>query len=295
MRKVYDCFMFYNELDVLEVRFKELYDHVDHIVMTEANTTFSGHSKEYIFLDNRERFKPFLDKIIHIKVEDMPGVSPGAPGGMACMYNENHQRNVLTRGLDEADNNDIILICDMDEIVRGSVVNQLRKDTQHSLWGFNMPYFYYKFNYMQVNPLVYQVNPSAATWGRAKTYPTFSNLRTHGMIWQNHPIYFDDGVNMKVQHSGWHFTYQGGTDFAVNKLLTTGHDDYRGMAEGLDVDALIAQGRSAPQLEEHKGEVVKLDYYFPKCIVEDQERWKDYILPNGKFSVTEKLHHMTSI
>jgi len=289
MRKIYDCFMFYNELDVLEVRLKELYDHVDHIVMTEANTTFSGQSKEYIFLDNQERFKPFLDKIIHIKVEDMPGVPENDMSPMACMYNEGHQRNVLTRGLGNANDNDIILICDMDEIVRGTVVDKLRVDTQHTLWGFNMPYFYYKFNYMQVDPLVYQVNPSAATWGRAKTYPSFSNIRTHGMIWGNHPIYFDDGVNMKVQHSGWHFTYQGGTDFATNKLLTTGHNDYRGLANKVNVDELIAQGRSAPQLDFHKGEAVKLDDYFPKCIVEDRERWKDYILPDGVQSVSEKM------
>jgi beta-1,4-mannosyl-glycoprotein beta-1,4-N-acetylglucosaminyltransferase len=281
--------MFYNELDVLEVRLKELYDHVDHIVISEASTTFSGHSKDYIFLDNQERFKPFLDKVIHVKVEDMPGVVPGAPDGMACMYNENHQRNVLTRGLTDADDNDIILICDMDEILRGSVVDQLRADTQHTLWGFNMPYFYYKFNYMQVDPLIYQVNPSAATWGRAKTYPTFSIIRTHGMIWGNHPMYFDDGTNMKVQHSGWHFTYQGDTEFAANKLLTTGHDDYRHMAENVSVDALIAQGRSAPQLPWHKGEIVRLDDYFPKCITEDKERWKDYILPDGPNSVMDKL------
>ena len=148
---------------------------------------------------------------------------------------------------------------------------------------------------MQVDPLIYQVNPSAATVKRAKQSSTLSVLRTHGQIWGARPIDFDDGQSMKVQHAGWHFTYQGGTNFASNKLLTTGHNDYRKLADGIDVDALIAQGRSAPQLDGHKGEVVKLDNYFPKCIVENKEKWKDYILPDGKFSVAEKLHHIMPI
>ena len=45
--KVYDCFMFFNEYEVLDLRFHELYDHVDHFVIVESCEGFTGKSKEY--------------------------------------------------------------------------------------------------------------------------------------------------------------------------------------------------------------------------------------------------------
>ena len=65
---IYDCFPFFNELDVLEIRLNVLYDIVDYFVITEADKTHTGRHKEYIFEQNKDRFAKFLDKIIYIKV-----------------------------------------------------------------------------------------------------------------------------------------------------------------------------------------------------------------------------------
>jgi beta-1,4-mannosyl-glycoprotein beta-1,4-N-acetylglucosaminyltransferase len=70
--KIYDCFTFYNELDLLELRLQELYDHVDHFVLVEANRTFQNNSKPFYFGENQHRFARYMDKIIHIQVNDMP-------------------------------------------------------------------------------------------------------------------------------------------------------------------------------------------------------------------------------
>ena len=77
MKKIYDCFSFYNEFDILEIRLQELYDHVDYFIIAEASTTHTGNPKPFYLLDNWERFKPYADKIRHVKVEDMPGVQNG--------------------------------------------------------------------------------------------------------------------------------------------------------------------------------------------------------------------------
>ena len=53
--KVYDCFPFFNELDVLEIRLKELWDVVDVFVLAESNLSHSGKPKEYIFENNKQR------------------------------------------------------------------------------------------------------------------------------------------------------------------------------------------------------------------------------------------------
>ena len=109
--KLYDCFTFYNELDLLELRLAELYDTVDHFVIVESNQTFTNRPKPFLFEENRERYARWLDKIIHIKVEDMPGSDNP-------WDNETHQRNSIMRGLADADANDIVFISDVDEVLR---------------------------------------------------------------------------------------------------------------------------------------------------------------------------------
>ena len=70
--KIYDSFLFFNELDILEIRLNTLYDVVDHFILVESSVTHQGVSKPFIFDENKERFAKFLDKIIHIKVTDTP-------------------------------------------------------------------------------------------------------------------------------------------------------------------------------------------------------------------------------
>lgn len=147
MRKIYDCFPFFNEFDILEIRLKELWDHVDYFVISEANTTHRGNPKPFYLLDNFERFKPYADKIIHVPVTDMPGFHNGD-----YWPNEHHQRDCLVRGLGSAAREDIIMISDVDELIRGSVAAELRTDFDHHLWAFRMPTFHYRFNYMWTTP-----------------------------------------------------------------------------------------------------------------------------------------------
>ena len=72
MAKTYDCFNFFNELDILEMRLNILYDYVDYFVIVESSVTHTGLEKEYFFENNKERFSKFMDKIIHFKVTDTP-------------------------------------------------------------------------------------------------------------------------------------------------------------------------------------------------------------------------------
>ena len=65
---ILDCFTFYNELDLLDIRFNELYESIDYFVLVEASKTQSFLDKPFYFEENKNRFDTFLDKIIHIKI-----------------------------------------------------------------------------------------------------------------------------------------------------------------------------------------------------------------------------------
>ena len=71
MKKIIDCFLFFQELDLLEIRLKYLDPYVDYFVIVEACQAFSGAEKKFIFEDNKSRFNPFLNKIIYYKITDM--------------------------------------------------------------------------------------------------------------------------------------------------------------------------------------------------------------------------------
>ena len=67
---IYDCFPFFNEIDLLKIRLNTLDGVVDKFVIYESQYTFSGNIKKFYFEENKELFKDFLHKIIHIKDED---------------------------------------------------------------------------------------------------------------------------------------------------------------------------------------------------------------------------------
>lgn len=108
---VYDCFTFFKEFDVLELRLNILDAVVDKFVLVEATRTFQGNEKSLSFFDNKHRFKEFLGKIIHVVAAEYPDNPRRDPGIIEC-----YQRSVINKGLRNCDPSDVMLILDGDEI-----------------------------------------------------------------------------------------------------------------------------------------------------------------------------------
>ena len=104
---IYDCFSYLDEDLLLDLRLNILNDFVDFFVIVEGNKTWQNNSKKLKFDINK--YSKFKNKIKYIKVEDLPeGEDP--------YKRENYQRNSILRGLSNADDEDIIMISDLDEI-----------------------------------------------------------------------------------------------------------------------------------------------------------------------------------
>jgi hypothetical protein len=281
MRKIYDCFTFFNELDLLELRLTECYDHVDHFVIAEANISHSGNHKEYIFEDNKQRFAPWLDKIIHIKVDNIPPTNDS-------WFRENFQRDALIRGIYDADDNDVIIVSDCDEILRPRALDIIRNDLQHNIWRCHHPMFYFRFNYLMTRPGSYWAHPVAVV---KRGFPGCQYLRNMkgGPLWHL-PYDYDDGNFCSIQHAGWHFTYLGDSKQSATKLLNFAHIEGQHLANSIDVDFNLAHKRGIhvePNGEEF--ECVKLDEYFPKIILNNLDRWRDYVIPDATANIRDYL------
>jgi hypothetical protein len=282
MRKIYDCFPFFNELDLLELRLTECYDHVDHFVIAEANISHSGNPKEYIFENNKERFASWLDKIIHIKVGDVPRTQNP-------WVRENFQRDALIRGLNDVNDNDVVIVSDCDEILRPRTLDIIRNDLQHNIWRCYHPLFYFKVNHLKTRPGPYWAHPVAVV--KRGGFPGCQYLRNmHGTpLWQL-PYDYDDGNFCSIQHAGWHFTYFGDSKQSASKLLNFAHTEDQNLASSIDVNFNVAHKRGIhvqPNGEEF--EHIKLDEYFPKTILNNLDRWRDYIIPDATANIRDYL------
>lgn len=251
--KIFDCFTFYNELDLLEIRLEELYDTVDHFVIVESNQTFTNRPKPFLFEENKSRYAKYMDKIIHIKVEDMPGSTNP-------WDNEQHQRNAIARGIVDAELDDIIIISDCDEVLRSEAVKTIR-DSKYKLFAFRMPLFNFKFNYMRVRPGEYDFWAMAASKSHLIKFPADA-IRN-----QRHNVnteYFTI-----IDHGGWHFGYLGNNDYLRDKAQSFSHQEVNSpeFLAAIDIDKSIAERKEWDRNQNNQYQIVELNDYFPNSLL----------------------------
>jgi hypothetical protein len=280
--KIYDCFTFFAEFDLLELRLRELYDHVDYFVLVEANRTFQNNDKELFFWKNKDRFTPWLDKIVHVPVVDMP-IDTDTWG------RERFQRDAIKGGIIGADLNDIIMIGDIDEIPRIETIATLRTSSQ-SIWGFRMPLFNFKFNYMMYTQDYYTVWSGAIRLGLLNSPEDFRRMRH---VLNQCPFNFSDDNVQIIEHAGWHFTYLGNEDFAKSKIQSFAHDETNrpDIIDQLDIEDSIRRGVGIIRTnEDYRFTPVAVDDYFPKTIINNLEEYKDKII--NHINVTGARHYL---
>lgn len=267
---------FFNELDVLEIRLKELWDTVDIFVIAESNLSHSGKPKEYIFENNIERFAPYMSKVRHIKVDDMPETDDS-------WVREKFQRKACERGLHDLEADDIVITSDCDEIARAEMIEMIRDDeNNYDRYILYIPQFQYKLNYMKI----FQQSKNAnimVTRGRAYTNPQLE--REYTFYWNPKPP-----ETVFVDHGGWHFTYFGDNDHAITKIQNFAHTetDTPEMIAGHNIEWFIKNkyGHHGPK-DTERFEYVVVDEYFPRCITDNIDKWTDMIVPDAVFTVED--------
>ena len=213
-KKIIDCFTFYNEMDLLFYRLTLLYDFVDYFIIVESNYTHAGNKKILYFQENKNLFKRFENKIIHIVV-DLPYIYPNIDYLKEEQWkNENYQRNCINLGIEKITlkNDDLIIISDLDEIVNPEILLKLKNNLfEIKSGGFNLlqDMYYYNLNTKHDDK-----------WLLSKivTYEKYITS-TPQEIRMNNKFPF-------LKNSGWHLSYFGNKEFIKNKLKEFSHQEY---------------------------------------------------------------------
>ena len=148
-RKVYDIFPFMLELDWLEIRLRTLAPFVDYFVVVESTTTFTGIPKPPILRDNWERFQEFESQILHFVIEDEVN-STLAWDHQRFMKNAMLYRTFpeLVGSDREANEGDVILIADVDEIPKPETITLLRYCNFPERLTLRSHFYYYSFQWL---------------------------------------------------------------------------------------------------------------------------------------------------
>jgi beta-1,4-mannosyl-glycoprotein beta-1,4-N-acetylglucosaminyltransferase len=281
---VYDTFPFFNELELLEARLAELDPVVDRFVLAEATRTHSNKPKPLHFQENRQRFAPFLSKIIHLVVDD-------CPDSANAWVIEKFQRDAVGRGLVGCRPDDIIMNSDVDEIPRASSVRWLREQMRFG----NGPGARFWSTVLRQNWVVglarnlfKKRHPRVWLFEHRQFYH-FLNCTSRTLPWWDgtRAVFFRDFTRARdlrswkgrrIPDAGWHFSYMGGVDRVREKLQAFAHQEYN-RPEYVDrqkVEEALREGRWALG-PEHRLEFVPFDGTFPEFLQRNRERFQDWV------------------
>ena len=242
---IYDCFMYFDEDLLLDLRLNTLNKFVKKFIITEATYTHNGSKKNLNF--DIDKFKKFKDKITYIVVENQPKdimelsdtdskEKRGEKLILNGMARDYFQRESLSRGISEAKGDDLILISDLDEIPN---LNKLdNSKIGNNIIIFEQKMFYYKLNlfYEDYNWLgtkaIKKKNFVSPQWLRnikGKNYPKW-RLDTFFSKKKYTNLYF-------VKNGGWHFTCLRTAEELEKKLLNFAHH-YEYEESGLNIENL---------------------------------------------------------
>lgn len=254
---LYDCFLFFNELEILDLRLRILGD-VDRFVILESDKTFSGKPKPYVFEENRSRFKSFLPKIVHVKHKDVLRTTNP-------WDREIDQRNSIEEGIREAKEEDVIMLSDVDEVPPPEVLGNLT--CEEGLIAFSQTLFYYFLNLQGKLWVGTRAFKKGYLFGK-----TLERIRR--------------APPQKTISGGWHFTYQGGESKILEKLDSFSHQEAntpeirKGVGERMsDFKCLWMPERETYTLiERGSGKLPK----------EVEENWEEYVKAGMIFE--RKMH-----
>lgn len=247
--KIFDCFTFFNELEVLEIRLNELDKYVDYFVLVESKKTFTFKEKILYYDQNKHLFEKFRHKIIHVPMDF---------GGRGEWGNEFAQRDSIRQGLVNADPDDIVILSDVDEIpnLKGYNFDSLK----YRIAGFPMQYYYYFLN-----------NKMNLTQTIIKAFRV-----SH--LYDNSP----QAMRGKEPHIfgklGWHFSYMGGVNSIRRKLDAFAHQDMNLPEYNNDTHLHARLERNEDLFNrQYSFEVVPVDNTFPEYLVNNQDKFKHMI------------------
>jgi beta-1,4-mannosyl-glycoprotein beta-1,4-N-acetylglucosaminyltransferase len=293
--KLFDCFLFFNELDLLEKRLELLYDIVDYFVICESSKTFSGLDKPLYFNKNKDRYERFKDKILYycipankqdIKIEIINEYFTNENKSFSHKHNgrkvitlspsvklEIYQRDCLVVPLiGTAIQGDIVLLSDLDELPNPESLSYIINNFNPSIiYHFRQTWYTYWIN-----------NQVDSEWFGTRAFE-FSKLKNASMDYHRFPTEIrSQQLGVIIENGGWHFSYLGGEEAIKIKLKSLAFQGFRAYVTNIMMNlfpkylSLILNKDRDILRKGRRFFKVGIDNKFPSCILNDKNFIEKY-------------------
>ena len=275
--KIYDCFTFFDEFELLEIRLNILYPYVDYFVIVEATSTYSGKKKPLHYQENAQRYTLFKDKIIHIAVEDMPDIDKN---NLSRRDLENYQRDQIKKGLQNCNKQDVILVSDVDEIPNPKKFGEMivALNSVYQVLTFKQKLYYYYINGLMHNAWFGSTCCKFSTC-QGVFESSAQKIRMSGSHALN-----DKGAF--ISKGGWHFSYLGGIDRIIKKINSLADDEYY-KDKYKDREIILKRIEQGKDLfgRDYTIRYGKIDGTYPVYLLENINKYRQLIKGNQSLTV----------
>lgn len=252
---IIDAFLFCNELDLLEARFRILDAVVDRFVVAESTVTFAGTKKPLWFAENRDRFGPWRDKINHVAIADTPD------SGQNRWAREHFQRNAIVRGLTDVGFGDLVALSDVDEIPDPATLGLRR------MGGYTQV-----FSVWYINAICRD-----APWVGTTVLPRITYDRVTPQDVRNRRHEFP-----RWAKGGWHFAYLMDAADIHAKLRSFSHAEWDNPETHATIEVRRQVLRDPFGAHERPLDVVDVATgYFPQYLKDNLQRYQSWLTPTS--------------
>ena len=282
--KVFDSFIFFNELELLEMRLNILDDVVDYFVLTESPFTVSGNEKPLYYQENKDMFGKFNDKIVHHITEEIPNdfnhmlekskfhvayKDPDPYGTPMINLPVRFQRALFNRnnsafGIEKAGvtDDDLVITSDADEIVNPLLLQDLEWFNPSNHYVAECRAFYYKLNFLYQEDWM---GSRLCTWKHLKNTTIDQHRQDHENA-------------HKIQDAGWHFSFLGNAENFKLKLASYEHTENNTDTVTRNAEEKIESGLD-PLGRGQTYKAVPIDDSYPDYITRNQDKYTEFIKP----------------
>ena len=263
--------MYFDEDLLLKIRLETLHKYVDQFIIVEANLDHAGNEKKPQF--DILKFSKYKDKIKYFFIEDLPKHNNFYKKNWGPSWRrENLQRNALSKGYENCDPDDLIMISDLDEIPDPK---KIKKFTNNYKYGcFVQKNFLYKINLLNVNePKWFGTRISKKKYLKSPQW-----LREIKIIKRPFYKFYKPQFDIFIEDGGWHFSSMKSVENIYKKLNSFAEQQFNNEKfKNLSNIRKKLQNKEDLFDRNYKYETIKIDNSFPSFIFQNQTKLKEFI------------------
>ena len=263
---IYDCFQYFNEDHIVDLRLNILDKYVDYFIISESTRTHQGKLKDINF--NIDNFPKFKKKIKFIVADYDKKINFDKHFGGESPI-EQHQRNKLLEGIKEAQTEDLIILSDSDEIPDLSKIKKIKFNK--NIVAFSHKMFMYKLNLQNLD----ESNWIGSKITKKKNIISMQKLRD--LKFKKYPFWRIDKKKLQIIDGGWHFSFLQNPNQILKKIKSFSHGEHNN--ETLNEKKILDKISMNEDIFNRgfKLKKIEIDKTYPEYILDNQLKYLKWI------------------